>query len=98
MTKLIVKDIVGPYGMRYEDGAKVYNEIYPLLEASQQVELDFQEMRITTSSFFNGFILKLLKKFTDLDHWISYVNLTGRDKFVLSYTLKAAKRRHETHA
>lgn len=33
--KLIVKDIVGPYGGTYEDGVKLYREIYSLLKDSQ---------------------------------------------------------------
>ena len=93
MTKLIVKDIVGPYGGTYEDGTKLYRVLYGLLKDSQQVELDFEGIELTSSSFFNGAIVNLLQEFTGKDGQllVSFCNLTQRDEFILKRTLKAAK-------
>lgn len=100
MTKLVVKDIVGPYCGTYERGVQLFRLIYPLLKASQKVVLDFQGVGLTSSSFFNGAIVNLLPEFTDengrprIDFW----NLTPRDKFILHHTLKAAEQRNQTLA
>lgn len=97
MMKLIVKDVVGPYCGTYEDGAKLYRVLYGLLKDSQQVELDFDGIELTSSSFFNGAIVNFLQEFTGKDGQlpISFLNLTPRDKFILDRTLKAAKHMSE---
>ena len=97
MMKLVVKDVVGPYCGTYEDGAKLYRVLYGLLKDSQQVELDFEGIELTSSSFFNGAIVNLLQEFTGKDGQlpISFCNLTLRDKFILDRTLKAAKHMSE---
>lgn len=95
MTKLVVKDIVGPYCGTYEHGAKLSHAIHPLLKTSQKVVLDFQGVGLTSSSFFNGAIINLLPELTDDDGKlrIDFCNLTARDNFILQHTLKAAKQR-----
>ena len=89
--KLIVKDIVGPYGGTYEDGVKLYREIDSLLKDSQRVELDFEGIELASSSFFNGTIGKLFQEFAGgtAQLPVSFLNLTSRDEFVLDHTRKA---------
>ena len=98
MTKLVVKDIVGPYCGTYEHGVRLFRAIYPLLKASQKVLLDFQGIGLTSSSFFNGAIINLSAEFTDDDGKlpIAFCNLTPRDNFILQHTLKAAKHGNTT--
>ena len=95
--RLIVKDIVGPYCATYEDGVKLFRVLYPLRKTSEKVDLDFQGIQLTSSSFFNGAILHLLPEFTDNDGnlRISFCNLTPRDKFVLRHILEAPKHADE---
>ena len=77
----------------YEDGAKLYRVLYGLLKDSQQVELDFEGIELTSSSFFNGAIVNLLQEFSSNTGQLplSFLNLTPRDKFILGHTLKAQK-------
>ena len=95
MYKLVVKDIVGPYCGTYAQGAKLSRVISPLLKACPKIELDFQGVGLTSSSFFNGAIINLLPELTDGDGKLRIVfcNLTPRDNFILQHTLKAAKHR-----
>jgi len=97
MNRLIVKDIVGsPYCGTYEDGVKLYRVLYSLLNSSPQVEsveLDFEGIELTSSSFFNAAIGNLLREFGDhsLQLPISYLNLTSRDRFIRDLTLEVAR-------
>ena len=94
---LVVKDIVGPYCGTYQDGVKLYREIYSLLIDGQDVELDFQGIQLTSSSFFSGAIINLLPEFADDDGKprVKFYNLAPRDRFVLHHTLKATEQRDE---
>jgi len=98
MNKLVVKEIVGPYCGTYEDGAKLFRKIYPLLKDAQQVELDFDGVLLTTSSFFNGAVINVLQEFSGDDGRlpVSFLNLTPRDNFVWRHTLAAASVVDET--
>lgn len=94
MNRLIVKDIVGsPYCGTYEDGVKLYRVVYALLKDSRPVELDFEGIELTSSSFFNAAIGNLLQEFGDhsLQLPISYLNLTSRDRFIRDLTLEVAR-------
>lgn len=94
MNRLTVKDIVGsPYCGTYEDGVKLYRVLYSLLKDSRPVELDFEGIRLASSSFFNAAIGNLLQEFGDHSSQlpISYLNLTPRDRFIRDRTLEAAR-------
>lgn len=45
--------IVGQNCITLQDGQKVYDAIYPELKAGHPVELDFAEVEIFASPFFN---------------------------------------------
>ena len=92
--KVIVKDVIGPYGGTYEDGAKLYRVISGLLKDAQHVELDFDGIELASSSFFYGAIGPLLQQCDGRAGPLplSYLNVSPRDTFVLDHTLKAAKR------
>ncbi len=87
----MVKGIVGPYGGTYEDGCKLYQELCPLLESSQRVELGFEGMRLAFSSFFSGAIGNLIHESSGDSLPVSFRNFTPRDRFVLDHTLKALR-------
>lgn len=97
MNRLIVKDIVGsPYCGTYEDGVKLYRVLYSLLNGSppaESVELDFEGIKLASSSFFNAAIGNLLQEFGDHSSQlpISYLNITPRDRFIRDRTLEAAR-------
>lgn len=94
MNRLIVKDVVGSaYCGTYEDGVKLYHVLYSLLKDSRPVELDFEGIELTSSSFFNAAIGNLLREFGDhsLQLPISYLNVTPRDRFIRDRTLEVAR-------
>ena len=94
MNRLIVEDVVGSaYCGTYEDGVKLYRVLYSLLKDSRPVELDFEGIELTSSSFFNAAIGNLLREFGDhsLQLPISYLNVTPRDRFIRDRTLEVAR-------
>lgn len=95
MNRVIVKDIVGsPYCGTYEDGVKLYRVLYSLLKDSPRpVELDFEGIKLASSSFFNVAVGNLLQEFGDHSSQLplSYLNITPRDRFIRDRTLKAAR-------
>ena len=94
MKRLIVKDIVGgKYCGTYHDGVKLYRVIHSLLIDAQPVELDFEGIALTSSSFFNAALGNLLQEFAGNASQlpVSFSNLTSRDQFILEGTLKAVR-------
>ncbi len=56
-----IKSLVGDSCVTSEDGQRVYDEIYPKLSAGESVCLNFSEVRVFASPFFNFAIGQLLK-------------------------------------
>ena len=81
--KYDIHAIVGKNGMTSQDGQKVYDAIYPELKAGHQIELDFAEVEIFASPFFNFAIGQLLKDIsTDYLNQllkVSHLNPVGRN-------------------
>ena len=59
--KYKIFELVGENCVTLEDGEKIYGIIYPELKVGNSVELDFNEVRIFASPFFNSAIGRLLK-------------------------------------
>ena len=59
--KLEIKSLVGERCVTSEDGQRVYDEIYPKLAAGESVCLNFEDVKVFASPFFNFAIGQLLK-------------------------------------
>jgi STAS-like domain of unknown function (DUF4325) len=59
--KYDIYEIVGQNCISLQDGQKVYDAIYPELKAGHEIELDFAEVEIFASPFFNFAIGQLVK-------------------------------------
>jgi hypothetical protein len=62
--KVIVSELIGSYAITLEDGETIYSVIHPLLQSGNTIELDFQDVEIFASPFFNAAIGRLLAGFT----------------------------------
>jgi hypothetical protein len=74
--KVVVSKLIGSYAITLEDGETIYSVIYPLLQSGNTVELDFQDVEIFASPFFNAAIGRLLAEFTP-DHLRTHLNPTN---------------------
>lgn len=79
--KLTIKNIIGKNCITIEDGEKVFSLIHSELSAGKSIELDFSDVKIYASPFFNAAIGRLLKdiKPEDLNRLliISNINPVG---------------------
>jgi hypothetical protein len=91
--KYDVHAIVGNNGMTSQDGQKVYDAIYPELKAGHEIELDFAEVEIFASPFFNFAIGQLLKDIeTDtLNQLLKVSHLNSVGKNILKRVIENSK-------
>ena len=58
-----IHQLVGPNCITVEDGQIVYEQIYPELKQNRPVELDFKDVRLFASPFFNAAIGQTIQRF-----------------------------------
>jgi len=92
MTRLSIVEIAGQYCGTHSEGEKIYRALAPLLGGHEKVELDFDQVELTSSSFFNELFGRIIEEFGEnyIDDYLSYVSLKPRHKFVLDRTRHAA--------
>ncbi len=73
-----IHSLIGKNCITSEDGQAIYNLIHPQLLAENSVELDFAEVNIFASPFFNAAIGQLLKDIQTekLNRLIKFSNLS----------------------
>lgn len=88
MTKLSVVQIAGPYCGTHAEGKKVYTAIEASLRKHEHVELDFDQIELASSSFFNELFGRIIDEFGEefLTSHLSYISLKPRHTFVLERT------------
>jgi hypothetical protein len=63
-VKIVVYELIGEYATSSEEGQKLYDRTVLLLRAGESVELDFEEVQVTTTLFWNYAVGQLLRDFT----------------------------------
>ncbi|MBI4653582.1 MAG: STAS-like domain-containing protein [Nitrospirae bacterium] len=91
--KVDVFKVTGENCITLEDGHKIFDMIHPELSAGRVVELDFENVKIFASPFFNSAIGRLLKDFKseDLNRLLKITNLTPTGMSVLKRVIENAK-------
>ena len=91
--KLEVKSLIGERCVTSEDGQRVYDEIYPKLAAGESVCLDFEDVKVFASPFFNFAIGQLLKDLEpeNLNQLLQRENITSDGMLVWKRVVKNAK-------
>lgn len=76
-----------------DDGLAVYKKIVPELQARQSVELDFSDVKLFASPFFNAAIGQLYKDFSsdDLNNLLRMRGLSANGSIVLRKVTENAK-------
>jgi hypothetical protein len=90
---LQIRELVGSNCITLEDGQIVYDKIYPELKAGRAVELDFKDVKLFASPFFNGAIGQLFRDFSsdDLNRRLKMQGLTANGSIVLRKVIENAK-------
>ncbi|KJR40949.1 hypothetical protein MCHI_003143 [Candidatus Magnetoovum chiemensis] len=90
-----IYQITGENCITQEDGEDVYNKIHPaLLKGEEKVELDFNNVKVFASTFFNQSIGRLLEDIAPktLNELLSFSNLSEIGDSVLRKVIDNAKR------
>ena len=90
---VIVKDIVGPYGGTFEEGMVLADALNRTFENACHIILDFEGMRIVSSSFINGGIGSWLSTSNRLP--FSIINADDYILNIIYHLIKALVRRDE---
>jgi hypothetical protein len=88
MTRLSVVEIAGPYCATHSEGQKIYSALIHLLKRKEKVALDFCNVEIASSSFFNELFGRIGEELGDcyIENYITYTSLKPRHQFVLDRT------------
>ena len=89
-----VYEVAGEYAIAAASGQKIYDQIHPVLVANNPVDLDFTDVKVFASPFFNYSIGQLLKDISteDLNRLLSFTNLNNNGQTVLKQVITSAKR------
>lgn len=93
----VIEVVGGPICVSAEDGQKVFDRIFPLLQERQEVVLSFEDVQMMISAFLNVAIGQLYGKQTelteaDLKKYLSYDKLEDDDLELLEHVIDNAKR------
>lgn len=94
-----IYDIVGEYAITADGGQKVYDQIHPELVAGNPVELDFTEVKVFASPFFNFAIGQLVKDVAadDLNRLLKLTVLNENGQSILERVIANAKHYYSDH-
>jgi hypothetical protein len=93
--RFMVHDIIrGEDAITLDDGQSVYDRIYPELRAGREVDLDFLQVSVLASPFFNAAIGQLLRDLSsdELNRLLRVTNLTPVGANVMRQVIANAKR------
>lgn len=92
MTRLSIVQIAGQYCGTHFEGEKIFFVLVPLLRRNEHIELDFAQVELASSSFFNELFGRITEEFGEvaLNKQLSYTSLKPRHRFVLERTRDAA--------
>jgi hypothetical protein len=88
-----IYEITGQYAISFDDGQQLFDLIHPQLIKEQVVELDFAEVKIFASAFFNIAIGQLLQDIPTetLNKYLLIMNLASHGAVVLEQVIENAK-------
>jgi hypothetical protein len=84
---------VGEYAITTDDGQRIFSEIHPVLKAGDSVVLDFAEVRVFASPFFNASIGHLLEDIRpdELSKLLNCTHLSAVGHSVMTKVLQNAE-------
>ncbi|MFZ2407246.1 MAG: STAS-like domain-containing protein [Methylobacter sp.] len=95
--KIIAKNILGKNAISMQSGQNLYEKISTPLISGEEVEIDFQDVELFASPFFNASIGYLIKdiKVTDLQERLKIINLSTVGRQLLNHVISNAIKYYE---
>jgi hypothetical protein len=90
---LKIVDVVGANCISLEDGERLFSVIHPALKAGQKVSLDFAQISVFASPFFNSSVGRLLADLApdDLNERLEVLNLDPDGLLVLKRVIQNSR-------
>lgn len=97
MIKIFAKDIVGENAISMQSGQNLYEKIFNPLMSGEEIEIDFEGVKLFASPFFNASIGFLLKDIavTDLQRKLTIKNLSVVGHQLLNHVISNAIKYYE---
>jgi hypothetical protein len=88
-----VYGITGQYAISFDDGQQLFNLIHPNLLEEQTIEINFKEVKIFFSAFFNAAIGQLLQDISveTLNKYLVIIDLPSHGAVVLEQVIENAQ-------
>jgi STAS-like domain of unknown function (DUF4325) len=88
-----VHEITGKYAIAPNDGQELYEKVFPLIRLGEVVELDFSDVKVFATAFFNVATGQLLKDFSrdNLNHQIHITGLDSDGQNILQQVMDNAE-------
>ncbi|MGI0494044.1 STAS-like domain-containing protein [Alkalinema pantanalense CENA528] len=92
-TTILVSQLIGNYGITLEDGEKLHDILSPLIAQGTDITLDFSNVTIFASPFFNAAIGRLVSEFSaeQLNTHLHPINLAPAGQNTLKRVIENAK-------
>ncbi len=96
--KIIAKNIIGKNTISMQSGQNLYEKISNPLISGEEVEIDFLDVELFASPFFNASIGYLIKdiKVTDLQQRLKIINLSKVGRQLLNHVISNAIKYYDT--
>jgi STAS-like domain of unknown function (DUF4325) len=89
-----VYEITGQYAIAPSKGQKIYDQISPILQTGQEIELDFEKVEVSATAFFNVAVGRLLKDISieNLQRQLKITNLNNDGRKILERVIENSNR------
>lgn len=100
MNRLSVRQVCGGSHVLRQDGARLRSEIERLWSDGEAIEIDFENIRIASVSFFDEGIgvLALRYPLEEIKRRLGIVNIENPDRRLLNDILRSRAKEHEARA
>ena len=100
MTELKIFQLIGKNCITMDQGETIYNKIYPILKSDKSISLNFVDVEVFSSPFFNRAIGRLLQDISpdDLNRNLKVTNLTSTGLDVLKKVVENSKKYYQNTA
>lgn len=100
MDELKISELIGKNCITMAQGETIYNKIHPVLKSGNSVSLNFLDVEVFASPFFNRAVGRLLQDISpvDLNQHLKVTNLTSTGLDILKKVIENSKKYYQNPA
>jgi len=92
VKKILISELIGKNAITYKQSELLYNALMNNMRKSEKSIINFKDVSVVTSSFFNGSVCLLLKDYTieEVKIMISFEDLSEDSRNVINISIANA--------